>query len=209
MNEMSPEQLRARTKNRRTLIIVLAIFIVPAAFTWLMANLEQFRPTKTKNHGDFIIPIRALQQVALHDDKDNAYGLAEVKGKWTIIYFGVAECDRICEDILYKTRQSRLAQSVEMKRVKRVYVLLDRLPGASLKKILKEHADLSVVTGDKQALDAILRQFEIADKNPAKTAQRVYIIDPLGNLMMSYPKGFSAKGMIKDLLHLLKASRIG
>ena len=37
----------------------------------------------------------------------------------------------------------------------------------------------------------------------------IYLIDPLGNVMMCYPKTATAKGMKKDLKRLLKVSRIG
>jgi cytochrome oxidase Cu insertion factor (SCO1/SenC/PrrC family) len=40
-------------------------------------------------------------------------------------------------------------------------------------------------------------------------AERVYIIDPLGNLMMYYPPGAEPGGMLKDLQKLLKYSQIG
>ena len=38
---------------------------------------------------------------------------------------------------------------------------------------------------------------------------QIYLIDPLGNVMMSYPKDATAKGMQKDLKRLLKVSKIG
>ena len=38
---------------------------------------------------------------------------------------------------------------------------------------------------------------------------RVYIVDPLGNLVMAYESGFDAKGLLKDLRRLLRLSSIG
>ena len=40
-------------------------------------------------------------------------------------------------------------------------------------------------------------------------AERIYIVDPLGNLMMYYPPGADPGGMHKDLKKLLKYSKIG
>ena len=40
-------------------------------------------------------------------------------------------------------------------------------------------------------------------------AGRLYLIDPLGNLMMSYPSGTDPVGIIKDLKRLFKYSGIG
>lgn len=38
---------------------------------------------------------------------------------------------------------------------------------------------------------------------------KVFLVDPLGNVMMRYNNEAPAKGMIKDLQHLIRASRIG
>jgi len=40
-------------------------------------------------------------------------------------------------------------------------------------------------------------------------AQRVYLIDPLGNLMMSYAPDAKPKGMLEDMKRLLRLSQIG
>ena len=38
---------------------------------------------------------------------------------------------------------------------------------------------------------------------------RIYLIDPLGNLVLRYPADPDIKGIAKDLERLLRASRIG
>ena len=43
----------------------------------------------------------------------------------------------------------------------------------------------------------------------ANTADRIYIIDPLGNLMMSYAPDARPKGMLEDMKRLLRLSSIG
>ncbi len=44
---------------------------------------------------------------------------------------------------------------------------------------------------------------------PVADARRVYLVDPLGNLLMSYVPGAPPEGMIKDLERLLRLSHIG
>ncbi len=41
------------------------------------------------------------------------------------------------------------------------------------------------------------------------TAEVIYLIDPLGNLMMSYAPGAKPKGMLEDMKRLLRLSQIG
>jgi len=40
-------------------------------------------------------------------------------------------------------------------------------------------------------------------------AAHIYLVDPLGNLMLRFPAQVDPKGMMKDLRLLLKASQIG
>ena len=55
------------------------------------------------------------------------------------------------------------------------------------------------------SLTAIL---EHAGHNPG-AADRVYLIDPLGNLMMCYAVDARPKGMLEDLKKLLRLSHVG
>jgi KaiC/GvpD/RAD55 family RecA-like ATPase len=56
---------------------------------------------------------------------------------------------------------------------------------------------------DKQVVDKSLPLFKDLP------IHQVYVIDPLGNLMMWYSKDATSKGMKKDLKRLLKVSKIG
>ena len=43
----------------------------------------------------------------------------------------------------------------------------------------------------------------------AENSHRVYLIDPLGNAMMSYAADSKPKGMLEDMKRLLRLSSIG
>jgi hypothetical protein len=55
----------------------------------------------------------------------------------------------------------------------------------------------------------LLASIPTFDSIPADRADRVYVIDPLGNLMMTYPPDFKPKGLLEDMKRLLKLSHIG
>ena len=126
-----------------------------------------------------------------------------------MVYIGRAGCDKTCADVLYKMRQSRLAQRGEHLRIKRLYISTEGKAKPSLLKVLKDHPGLEVVSGKTTEIDSVVEQFKLEGKATAKTANRLYLVDPFGNLMMSYEKDFDAKGLIKDMELLLKISRIG
>ena len=57
--------------------------------------------------------------------------------------------------------------------------------------------------------DKVLKQFNLKGNETLDSIHRVYMADPNGYLIMSYEKEFPAIHLIKDLMHLLKYSRVG
>lgn len=197
-------------KGRRQLLLLIAFFVAPIILAIVMYNtMPEGGPSKTKNYGDFITPARPLTDVSLISESGKEFKFSDLKKTWIMIYIGDAECGKKCAESLYKMRQSRLAQRGEHLRIKRLYISTSGKAKESLKKILKEHPGLELVSGNTTNINAVLEQFKIENKSPAKSANRIYLADPLGNLMMSYEDGFDATGLVKDLTLLLKISRIG
>ena len=199
-----------KPKGRKQLILLVAFFVAPILLAIIMYNtMPASGPTKTKNHGDFVTPARPLVDVPLQAESGESYKFSDMNKTWVMVYIGSAECDKICSDVLYKMRQSRLAQRGEHLRIKRLYISTSGKAKASLLKVLKDHPGLEVVSGKATEINSVIEQFKLEGKATAKTANRLYLVDPFGNLMMSYEKEFDAKGLIKDVELLLKISRIG
>lgn len=72
-----------------------------------------------------------------------------------------------------------------------------------------EQPDLITARLDEASDREFMALFPGTGTTPASEAGRIYIIDPLGNLMMSYAPGAPPKGLLEDLKKLLKLSRIG
>jgi len=197
-------------KSRKQLILLVAFFVAPILLAVIMYNtMPAGGPTKTKNYGDLVVPARPLTDIVLQTESGKDYKFSDMNKTWVMIYIGGADCDKICADVLYKMRQSRLAQRGEHLRIKRLYISTSGKAKASLNKILKDHPGLEVVSGSTENINAVLNQFKLENKTAAKSANRLYLADPFGNLMMSYESDFDAKGLIKDIELLLKISRIG
>lgn len=197
-------------KGRRQLILLMAFFAAPIILAIIMYNtMPEGGPDNTKNYGDLITPARPLNDITLLSESGSEFKFSDMKKTWVMIYIGDAECDKACAESLYKMRQSRLAQRGEHLRIKRLYISTAGKAKASLQNVLKEHPGLEVVSGTTSNINAVLKQFELEKKAPARSANRIYIADPFGNLMMSYESGFDAKGLVDDITLLLKISRIG
>jgi cytochrome oxidase Cu insertion factor (SCO1/SenC/PrrC family) len=197
-------------RPKLSLAAALVIFVAPVIAAWLVfSNMDAWGPKGTTNRGDLVIPARPLEGIALRRLDGAPLDLDFFKGLWTLVYIDSTSCDEACQTNLYKIRQIRLAQGENMERVQRLFVLTDTAKLDELQPLLAQHPGLVVATGEPLPLDRFVEQFELQGSAPADSAQRAYIVDPLGNLMMSYEPGADPKDLLKDLERLLKVSQIG
>jgi hypothetical protein len=194
---MSPHAQDRR--QRRVLIGLALLFFAPLGLAfYLYYGHGTWHPGGHVNAGDLVSPARPLPAVALPLFGAGATGPNVLKGKWTLLYVQSGPCTTLCRTRLYDTRQVRLALDRDMDRVQRM-LIAD--PACCEAQLLQQHPDLIAVRlgADTVPLLALL----------PIGANRVYVIDPLGNLMMSYAADARPKGMLEDLKRLLRLSSIG
>ena len=112
-----------------------------------------------------------------------------LRDKWSLIYIGDGACDAACRSALVFGRQTRLALNNEMSRVQRVFLATGNCCANDY--FAKEQPGL--VALDASAAQRLLAQF------PADRGHSLYIVDPLGNLMMSYDARTNPRGLLEDL----------
>jgi hypothetical protein len=203
-DELQAQWIRRRRRGRLTLILLILVFALPLAIaTWLYHNPQVWTPTTFTNHGELMDPPRPVEPFSLVEVSGEPFGVAQLRGYWTLLHVGNATCDPTCEQALIKTRQLRLALGHDIDRVQRVY-LSTEAPGRAIPgPTLDEHPRLRLVTGDRQALAPImglLGEDAVGD---------IFLLDPLGNLVLRYGPGVAATGMFRDVKRLLRNSRIG
>jgi alkyl hydroperoxide reductase subunit AhpC len=196
--------------SRQALVVLGLIFMAPAFVAWVMHNSSEqgWRPEGTTNRGSLVQPARPLTLPA--DMQHGEVSLNDfLQGKWTLLYIGDADCDTVCQENLYKLRQIRVAQNENMNRVQTLFLVTgDSIPGDLTTFLEQEHPRMAAVTLSADRAALIEADFLINDV-AMQGAERTYIIDPLGNLMMYYPPDADARGMLLDLKKLLKFSKIG
>ena len=196
--------------SRQGLVLLLLIFLAPTFVAWVMHNSGEggWQPEGLTNRGTLVHPARPLSMPAelrAGDVSLNDY----LQGKWTLLYFGDADCDEVCNTSLYNMRQVNILQNEHMRRVQRLFLLRsETMPDALASLLEQEYPDMTVTSITAEQLQQISPDF-LVDGVSMQGAERIYIIDPLGNLMMYYPPGADPGGMHKDLKKLLKYSKIG
>ncbi len=196
------------TKNRLVLILLALVLVLPMVLAYMLYAVG-WRPSRTGNHGELVEPARLITDVRLRTRDDDEFHVKDVYGKWTFVYFGPAECVGECERSLYKMRQIRLAQGRHADRVERLFVVLGKQQADALARAVKDYPGMVVVTGSRESIGVLARQFALPAGTPFDGLGRIYLMDPAGRLMMSYPADADPSAMRKDLARLLKVSQIG
>lgn len=201
---------RGFLSSRQAFVLLALLFMTPAFVAWVMHNSSEqgWRPDGTTNRGTLIHPARPLTlpaDIMVGEQPATEY----LQGLWTLVYIGDGDCDAVCIENIYKMRQIRTAQNENMRRIQRVYLVRDEALSPELQALLeKEYKDMAVQLISAEQFGQIEPFFRV-DEGSLLDTERVYIVDPLGNLMMRYPPDADPSGMLKDLKKLLKYSKIG
>lgn len=195
------EKNKQQNRGRWKLFLVLAICASPLIASYLTYYV--IKPQSRTNYGALIDPrahpIPALGATTM-DGKPIA--LDAYRGKWIMLQVDQSDCAQSCQKKLHDMRQLRLAQGKDMERVERVWLITDDKPLETM--LMREYDGTHMLRASPERLKAWL-----PTEGTTTPADHIYMIDPLGNLMMRFPKDADPNRIKKDLAKLLKASRIG
>lgn len=195
------EQDKKKTAGRGKLFLVLAVCASPLIASYFTYYV--IKPSSRTNYGTLLdprnYPIPALASTALDGSKSS---LQDYKGKWLMVQVNDADCQAACQKKLNDMRQLRLVQGKEMDRIERVWLITDDRPLETV--LLRQYDGMRHLRVSPQVLQAWLPV-----EQGTLASDHIYLIDPLGNLMMRYPKDADPNKIKKDLAKLLKASAIG
>jgi len=203
----SPKPGKAR--SRLILLLLFLVFAGPMLVAWLVATNQDWRPPGSVAHGTLVTPIRPLPSLTLKRLDGDPLTLEDLRGQWTLLYIGPSLCGDVCQKNLYNIRQARLALGEDTHRVQRLMVLTDTDHADALARTLTQHEGLLVASAEGGVLSRFLQHFHVTEGDSPEREQRIYTLDPLGNLVLFYEPDADPKGLLKDLERLLKASQVG
>ena len=192
-------------RNLRTILALAALFVLPVAGSFWLYYGASWRPAGHVNRGELIRPARPLPDVPLPIVSSAGVRAAATNvfsKRWALVYVGDGGCDRACQYALFVMRQTWLALNTDAPRVERVFLATGNccapsvLSGAQAGLIAQ---DASVSSGGK-----LVAVFPRDDRE-----EMIFLVDPLGNLMMRYDLRRDPKGLLQDLRRLLQLSHIG
>ena len=206
---------------------LLAVTIAPVIASYLV--YYGVRPEGRTNYGDFVEPQVTVTSIpvspVITPRAESAFTLIQSDprtrrpltqlgdwgGRWLMVHIGPSVCADACKQELWLMRQIRLTTGRERDRVERLWLLTD--DGTPDPALIAEHEGIWVARlGQVPAADALVSNWLSVAATAVKNsggASNIWVVDPLGNLMMRFPDNPDPDGMKKDMNRLLKASRIG
>ena len=189
-------------KSRTTLWILIAISVLPfiAAYGYyFLGDFKQF-----SNNGDLINPVIDIEALKLNDESGQSVERESLTKKWRMLLIVGSDCDAVCQSSLYNMRQINVALGKHYDRFRHMVIHTYQMNTELADLIQAEYKDALHAYTDEQTLDSV---FKPVDQNIYSNS--IYIMDPIGNIMMRFKTGMDPKVILKDLNRLLKISQIG
>lgn len=221
MTNQGKSHSRNKARSGRILLILLLIFTIP-----LLVALSLFKGQYVfgglLNHGELIKPPFSITLLPLRNErgellknqethaKKNIPNRLRTNGKWMLVYFNPGLCEASCREGLYNLRQILAATGKNRERVERALLTYPnhQANSAAIQLILSERfPGTRHLTVKEQPFTDVIRKH--VPEEYALESGTIYLVDPLGNVMMTFKPGTKREAIFKDLQRLLKVSQIG
>lgn len=213
---VSPTPVTPKTpsasRSKTPLYLIVALCLAPVVFALLAYYVPALglRPQEGNNYGALINPQRpvpdpATLPLATLDGKP--FDLNSLHGKWLLVSADEGACPESCVTKLFVLRNSHASQGKEVERLARVWFITDNAPVSD--QIKQAYVGTNMLRADPEKLAAYLAPNASPAQREAALKAPMWIIDPLGNLMMEFPANADPISVRNDIKKLLRNSRIG
>ena len=195
MSDTSPREANAAAagRGRRTILLIAAVGLAPIIASYAV---YYFFPRGAQTNYGTLLPTASAPAIEGTTSDGAPFRLSDFRGRWVLLAANPAGCDDACARALHATRQARAMQGRDRDRIVRVW--LDAGGAPPQPELRAQHPGLVVARVGASALDAL-----------PGGPPGIWLIDPLGNLVLSYPGDPDIKGLANDLARVLRASHIG
>ena len=189
-----------QTGGRWKMLAVLLVCAAPVIASYFMYYVV--RPEGRRNFGELINPQKPLPDLTAQSLNGRAVNLRSLKDQWLLVSIAGGDCTEACERHLYLQRQLIEGMGKEKDRVEWIWLIQDE--GGVPTKILPGLKEATVLRLPLSDLSTWL-----APAAGGKISDHLYLVDPMGNLMMRFPADLdlaNAGKAKKDMERLLRAS---
>ena len=198
----SSEYLEQQRRGRLMLLCMLIFFITPIIAVIAMYKMD-WRP-KGESIGELVVPAKLLTMNYALMSSDGSVVQPDLwKDKWSMVYIA-ANCEATCKNKLHNMRQLHVSLYKEIPRMQRVLITTSQ----DVMQLKQDYPDMLVLNQPATEITALSDQFNVNNES-SMTADRVYLVDPLGHFMMSYAPATDPALIRKDITRLMRYSWAG
>jgi len=202
------------TRQQVTLLGIFALFLAPVLLVLMMrSSWWQYQPEKFKNRGQLVQPPVQLPvgfiQTGASDRGGNKSLASAINGKWLLLYIMPENCDRRCTDEIVFLRQIHKASGRQGKHLS-IVVLNTNKTGLEIQSTIESiYQELNFIANPPAetltTLAGISAGLESEKRQPNHV--RIFVSDPMLNVMLAYGEDANPGDISKDLKRLLNWSR--
>ncbi len=194
-------EARRTASGRLKMLLVLLVCALPVIASYLTYYV--IRPEGRTNYSELIQPQRPMPvDLSLNDLNGRGVAAQSLRGQWLLVVVAGGACDETCERQLWLQRQLREAVGRDKDRVDKVWLILDsETPAPRTLQAIEAGTPALVLRVPAASLGRWLEP-----GGERKAEPHLYIVDPLGNLMMRAPANPEPARLKRDLEKLLRAS---
>ena len=201
MTETQPAPASHWRRNR-ALYLLIALSLAPILASYFAYYVMP--PSGRTNYGTLVEPQRPVPAIRATALDGRAVDLRSLKDRWVLLMADGGRCDEYCRSKLFHMRQQRTMMGKDRDAIERVWLITDEVPVSD--DLVRDYAGTTMVRVREQDIRGLLA---LPDAPDASLRDHIWVIDPLGNLMLRFPRDAEPKQMIRDLTRLLKYSRSG
>lgn len=190
-------------RSIRPLLYLTAIFAGPIVLAWVLYQHPNFVKGKNSANGKLIHPPTEVTDLNLSDSHGHPLSIKNFQGHWTLLFNDKEHCDAYCQQMLFNMHQIQIATGKDRLRI--------QLALATTKQSLNTKL-LTAINTKFNGTEIIIKATNtetFAHKNFPMQPNNLYIIDPMGLVMMRYNKSIQPMAIFNDVQRLLMASQIG
>jgi len=202
--------------NRRTVLIFLLLGGAAAAAGSFLARMLA-QPQLTLESGTWLPEPKSLAEFHLADLAGRRFGVENLRGSPTLLFFGFTSCPDICPTTLAMLTEVQRRAPLSGARVVFVTIDPERDSAANLRAYLDAFSkDFIGLRGDSQALSPLLKSLgAIAVRQPLPDggytmdhSATLYLLDTHGRLAAVFSPPFETTKLIADLASVARAERL-
>jgi protein SCO1 len=177
---------------------LLVIGLVLAIFMFNQRPAQEF-------NGSLIEPPMPAPDFTLTNQLSETVSLSDNLGKYVLLFFGYTNCPDECPATMGVLMQvyDQLKATGQADDVQVIFVTTD--PAHDTPQALGEFLgrfdpDFIGLTGGKEKLENVWKDYGVTVADGGMTpSERVYLIDPQGNIRLTYPSAGNADDIVSDL----------